>query len=206
MLTPVLSVHSRLPRLEVDLPNGLLRGAQFRESPNCDARPRAAVVDLIVVHGISLPPGAFGGPWIDRLFMNVLEPDAHPYFSTVCTLKVSSHLLVRRDGELTQYVRFTDRAWHAGKSTYAGREACNDFSIGIELEGTDSAPYLDAQYRVLANAVAALCSAYPTLSTERILGHSDIAPGRKTDPGPAFDWTRARRLIALAASRRPPRE
>jgi AmpD protein len=191
-----------LPRLEVDLPNGLLRGAQFRESPNCDARPADAVVDLIVVHGISLPPGACGGPWIDQLFMNVLESDAHPYFPTVSALKVSSHLLVRRDGELTQYVRFTDRAWHAGKSSYAGREACNDFSIGIELEGTDSTPYEDAQYRVLANAVAALCAAYPALSSERVVGHSEIAPGRKTDPGPAFDWARARRLIALAASRR----
>ncbi len=179
-----------------------MRGARYLESPNCDARPPGSVVDLIVVHGISLPPGGFGGPWIDQLFTNVLESDAHPYFATITTLKVSSHLLVRRDGELTQYVRFTDRAWHAGQSSHAGREACNDFSIGIELEGADTVPYEDAQYRVLANVVAALCSAYATLSTERVVGHSDIAPGRKTDPGTAFDWMRARRLISLAASRR----
>jgi AmpD protein len=192
----------RLPSLDVDLESGLLRGARYLASPNRDARPADAVVDLVVVHGISLPPGAFGGPWIDQLFTNALEADAHPYFPTVSPLKVSSHLLIRRNGELTQFVPFTERAWHAGKSAYAGREACNDFSIGIELEGADMVPYEDAQYRVLANAVAAVCSAYPTLSTERVLGHSDIAPGRKTDPGPAFDWARARRLIGLAASRR----
>jgi AmpD protein len=201
----LLRNQPRLPRLEVDPAAGLMRGARYVGSPNCDARPGDARPDLIVVHGISLPPGGFGGPWIEQLFTNVLDPDAHPYFATISTLKVSSHLLVRRDGELTQYVRFTDRAWHAGRSSYAGREACNDFSIGVELEGADTVPYEDAQYRVLANVVAALCAAYPTLSAERVVGHSDVSPGRKTDPGPAFDWTRARRLIALAASRpRPP--
>jgi len=157
--------------------------------------------DLIVVHGISLPPGEFGGPWIDRLFTNTLPPDAHPYFATIADKRVSAHLCIRRDGAVTQYVRFTERAWHAGPSRYEGREACNDFSIGIELEGTDSVAYEAAQYRSLAEVVAALTAAYPTLSRERLVGHSDIAPGRKTDPGPAFDWPHARRLIARAQRR-----
>ena len=125
-------------------------------------------------------------------------PDAHPYFRQIEGLKVSSHLFVRRGGQVTQYVKFQDRAWHAGPSTFEGRAACNDFSIGIELEGTDTDPYEAAQYRSLAQAVAALCTAYPSLSPARLVGHSDIAPGRKTDPGPAFDWPKARRLIARA--------
>lgn len=193
---------TRLPAYEVDARTGRLSGARELRSPNCDARPGGVSVDLIVVHGISLPPGAFGGPWIDRLFTNTLPRDEHPYFAEVDGLRVSAHLLIRRDGEVTQYVRFTDRAWHAGRSCYQGREACNDFSIGIELEGTDRIPYEDAQYRVLAQVVAALCAAYPSLSPQRIVGHSDIAPGRKTDPGPAFDWPRARRLVALALGAR----
>jgi AmpD protein len=156
--------------------------------------------DLIVVHGISLPPGEYGGPWIDRLFTNTLPADVHPYFAEIGALRVSSHLVVMRDGAITQYVRFTDRAWHAGKSIFEGRAACNDFSVGVELEGTDKQPYEDVQYERLAEAVAALCAAYPRLSPARLVGHSDIAPGRKTDPGPAFDWPRARRLIAEAAS------
>jgi len=183
---------------QVDVRSGLLLGAAQVASPNCDARPAGIEADLIVVHGISLPPGEFGGPWIGRLFTNTLPADAHPYFADVCTLRVSSHLVVYRDGAVTQYVRFAERAWHAGRSSFNGRTACNDFSIGIELEGTDTLPYEDAQYRVLAKIVAALCAAYPTLSTDRLVGHSDIAPGRKTDPGPAFDWSRARRLIASA--------
>ena len=193
---------TRMPACEVDARTGLLRGARELRSPNCDARPAGASVDLIVVHGISLPPGAFGGPWIDRLFTNTLSREEHPAFAEVCGLRVSAHLLIRRSGEAVQYVRFTDRAWHAGRSSYRGREACNDFSIGIELEGADRIPYEDAQYRVLAQVIAALCAAYPSLSPERVVGHSDIAPGRKTDPGPAFDWPRARRLIALARSTR----
>ncbi len=183
---------------QVDAGSGLLLGAAQVASPNFDARPAGIEADLIVVHGISLPPGEFGGPWIGRLFTNTLPADAHPYFADVCTLRVSSHLVVYRDGAVTQYVRFAERAWHAGRSSFNGRTACNDFSIGIELEGTDTLPYEDAQYRVLAKIVAALCAAYPTLSTDRLVGHSDIAPGRKTDPGPAFDWSRARRLIASA--------
>jgi AmpD protein len=193
---------TRLPAYEVDARTGLLLGARELRSPNCDARPAGAALDLIVVHGISLPPGAFGGPWIDRLFTNTLPREEHPYFAEVCGLRVSAHLLIRRGGEAVQYVRFTERAWHAGRSSYHGREACNDFSIGIELEGADRVPYEDAQYRVLAQVIAALCAAYPSLSPERVVGHSDIAPGRKTDPGPAFDWPRARRLIELARNAR----
>ncbi len=194
----------RLSSLEVDTSTGLLRGVRRIDSPNFDARPPDSALDLIVVHGISLPPGMFGGPWIDQLFTNALPADAHPYFATVNAMRVSSHLLVRRGGEITQYVKFTDRAWHAGPSHYEGREACNDFSIGIELEGADTLPYEGLQYEALAAIVGALCAAYPGLSAQRIVGHSDIAPGRKTDPGPAFDWARARRLIGAACARRRP--
>ena len=186
--------------MEVNLESGLMRGARQIASPNHDSRPAGVQADLIVVHGISLPPGEYGGPWIDRLFTNTLPADVHPYFAEIGTLRVSSHLVVMRDGEVTQYVRFTDRAWHAGKSIFEGRAACNDFSVGVELEGTDTQPYEDVQYERLAEAVAALCAAYPRLSPARLVGHSDIAPGRKTDPGPAFDWPRARRLIAEASA------
>jgi AmpD protein len=185
--------------LGIDLDNGLMRGARQVASPNHDSRPPGIEADLIVVHGISLPPGEFGGPWIDRLFTNTLPPEVHPYFAEVSPLRVSSHVVIERDGAVTQYVRFTKRAWHAGKSSYLGREACNDFSVGVELEGADTLPYEAAQYTALAQVVAALCAAYPRLSPDRVVGHSDIAPGRKTDPGPAFDWPRARRLIAAAA-------
>jgi N-acetyl-anhydromuramoyl-L-alanine amidase len=185
-------------RMQVDLSTGLMRGVRQIASPNYDSRPAGVEADLIVVHGISLPPGEFAGPWIDRLFTNTLPADAHPYFAEVCSRRVSSHLVIQRDGAITQYVKFTDRAWHAGKSVYRAREACNDFSVGIELAGTDTLPYEAAQYDALAEAVASLCSAYPLLSADRLTGHSDIAPGRKTDPGPAFDWQLARRLIAAA--------
>jgi AmpD protein len=181
----------------------MLHGARQIPSPNFDLRPAGVAVDLIVVHGISLPPGEFGGPWIDRLFTNTLPPDAHPYFVEAAARRVSAHLCIRRDGTVTQYVRFTDRAWHAGRSSYEGREACNDFSIGIELEGTDTLAYDDRQYQSLAEVVAALCAAYPTLRPARLAGHSDIAPGRKTDPGEAFDWPHARRLIDAACAHRP---
>jgi len=184
--------------LRVDLESGLMQNARQVASPNHDARPDGAEAELIVVHGISLPPGEFGGPWIERLFMNTLPLDMHPYFAEIGELRVSSHLLVARDGGLTQFVKFTDRAWHAGQSSYQGRAACNDFSIGVELEGLDTLAYEDAQYDTLAEVVAALCDAYPRLSPERLVGHSDISPGRKTDPGPAFDWERARRRIGAA--------
>ncbi len=188
--------------LKVDLKSGLMRGARQIASPNHDSRPEGVEADLIVVHGISLPPGEFGGPWIDRLFTNTLPAELHPYFAEVSSLRVSSHLVVGRDGAVTQYVSFPNRAWHAGKSHYQGRDACNDFSLGVELEGTDTQPYEELQYRALAAVVAALCSAYPRLSPQRLVGHSDIAPGRKTDPGPAFDWPHARRLIAATCGRR----
>ncbi len=186
--------------LRVDIDSGLMLGVRQVASPNFDGRPPGVEADLIVVHGISLPPGEFGGPWIDRLFTNTLPAEIHPYFAEVCSLRVSSHLVVQRDGTVTQYVRFTDRAWHAGVSVYEGREACNDFSVGVELEGTDTLEYEPVQYRALAEVVAALCAAYPRLSSQRMAGHSDISPGRKTDPGPAFDWPHARRLIAAAPS------
>jgi len=183
------------PGFVVDARDGVLLGARRVPSPNFDARPAGVCADLIVVHGISLPPGEFGGPWIDRLFMNSLPPDRHPYFEGIAALRVSSHLLIRREGEIVQFVSFNERAWHAGRSTYDGRESCNDFSIGIELEGTDDVTYTDPQYANLAAVIAALCRAYPALSAQRVVGHSDIAPGRKTDPGDSFDWNRARQLI-----------
>jgi AmpD protein len=174
---------------------GLVAGARTALSPNCDDRPGRLAPELVVVHGISLPPGRFGGPWIDRLFMNTLPPDHDPYFATIQHLRVSSHVLVARDGSLTQYVPFDQRAWHAGTSYWRGRDACNDFSIGIELEGSDDIPYDDRQYEALAELVAALQRAYASLAEGWIAGHSDIAPGRKTDPGPAFDWRRLERAV-----------
>src|SRR6188508_3192504 len=174
-----------MPALSIAM--GLLSGARAVESPNRDARPGNLDPVLIVVHGISLPPGRFGGPWIERLFTNTLPADEDPYFETIQHLRVSSHVLIARDGGLTQYVPFDLRAWHAGSSEWRGRSACNDFSIGVELEGTDEAPYDDRQYEALADLVAALQRAYPSLADGWIAGHADIAPGRKTDPGPAFD-------------------
>jgi N-acetyl-anhydromuramoyl-L-alanine amidase len=188
------------PETFVDPSTGLLQPARQVASPNHDERPGAIPPELILVHGISLPPDEYGGPWIDRLFTNTLPPNApdlHPFFATVMTLRVSSHLLIRRDGEYVQYVPFHLRAWHAGASSYCGRERCNDFSIGIELEGSDELAYEPAQYRALSTAVHALCRAYPTLSPKRIAGHDEVAPGRKTDPGPAFDWPRLRALLRL---------
>jgi AmpD protein len=179
----------------IDTGHGLLELARQVSSPNCDDRPPGVEPDLIVVHGISLPPGEFGGPWIDQLFTNQLPVAAHPYFATVADLRVSSHLLVRRGGEVVQYVPFHRRAWHAGVSSWQGRERCNDFAIGIELEGTDDLPYESTQYAMLARVIAMLCRSYPGLSPERVVGHSDIAPGRKTDPGLAFDWPRLRSLV-----------
>jgi AmpD protein len=181
--------------MHIDPIQGFMIGARQVASPNYDARPAGVAPDLIVVHGISLPPNEFGGPAIDQLFTNTLPWDAHPYFKKIEGLTASTHLLIRRDGELVQYVSLKDRAWHAGASNYCGRERCNDFSIGIELEGADDLAYEPVQYRVLADAIHALCKAYPSLSRDRVVGHSDIAPGRKTDPGAAFDWPRLRALI-----------
>ncbi len=180
----------------VDVHSGLLRPARQLVSPNHDERPRDARPELIVVHGISLPEGQFGGPWIDALFTNSLDARAHPSFGEIARLRVSSHALIRRDGAVTQYVPFHLRAWHAGESTWCGRSRCNDFSIGIELEGADTIPYEAVQYRRLAALVHALCAAYAGLSAVDVVGHADIAPGRKTDPGPAFEWQRLRSLLA----------
>ena len=181
--------------LGLDQGTGWLRHARRVESPNCDDRPPGVDPVLIVVHGISLPPGEFGGDWIDALFTNRLPADAHPYFAQVAGLRVSAHALVRRDGEVVQYVPFHRRAWHAGQSQWQGRERCNDFAVGIEVEGTDASAYEPRQYAVLARLIAALCRAYPGLSPERIVGHSDVAPGRKSDPGIAFDWPLLRALV-----------
>ncbi|HEY1075325.1 MAG TPA: 1,6-anhydro-N-acetylmuramyl-L-alanine amidase AmpD [Fontimonas sp.] len=179
---------------------GWLRRVRRVESPNCDARPDANDISLLVIHGISLPPGRFGGPWIDALFTNRLDPAAHPYFAGIAELRVSAHVCIDRRGVATQYVGFAQRAWHAGVSSFEGRSRCNDFSIGIELEGTDDRAYTASQYARLARVVAQLMAAYPQITAERIVGHSDIAPGRKTDPGASFDWSAFRR--ALAAARR----
>ncbi|MGI9305254.1 MAG: 1,6-anhydro-N-acetylmuramyl-L-alanine amidase AmpD [Gammaproteobacteria bacterium] len=179
----------------MDTSNGLLEQARQVPSPNCDERPEGCQPELIVIHNISLPPGEFGGAWIDDLFTNCLDPRAHPYFAGVCGLRVSAHALIRRDGEIVQYVPFHHRAWHAGASVYEGRQHCNDFAIGIELEGDDETPYDDRQYEMLTPVLVALLNAYPGLSAGRIAGHADIAPGRKTDPGSAFDWERMQHLL-----------
>ena len=180
----------------VDHATGLLAGAQLIASPHCDARPTGTEVDLLVIHGISLPPGEFGGDWIAAFFQDRLPVDAHPYFAEIAALRVSSHLLIRRSGEALQFVPFQQRAWHAGVSMFEDRRDCNDYSIGIELEGTDELPYDPNQYVALAGVTRALIGAYPAIAPGRIVGHSDIAPGRKTDPGPAFDWRQFRKLIS----------
>ncbi len=166
---------------------GWLRNVERIDSPNFDERPEGVPIELIVIHGISLPPGEFGGSDVVRLFTNALRVDAHPYFAQLTGLRVSAHFFVRRDGQLIQFVSCLKRAWHAGVSHWRGRERCNDFSIGIELEGVDCLPYEAAQYAVCIDLVRALRTTYPIRD---VAGHSDIAPGRKTDPGPAFDWSR----------------
>ena len=174
---------------------GLIAEARQQPSPNCDSRPDDCPASLLVIHGISLPPGKFGGPYIDQLFTNQLNPAEHPYFAEIEHLRVSSHLLIRRDGELVQYVPLNHRAWHAGQSSFDGVERCNDFSIGIELEGTDSDPYTDAQYVTLGLVSLAIMQHYPDINLQRITGHCHIAPERKTDPGPCFDWPRYHDLL-----------
>jgi AmpD protein len=175
--------------------------ARHVDSPNFGERPAGAVIDLLVIHNVSLPPGEFGGPWVEALFCNRLDPTAHPYFATVANNPVSAHLFIRRDGEAMQFVALDKRAWHAGRSRWQGRVECNDYSIGIELEGTDDTPFTDAQYDRLVTLTREIMLRYPGITAERIVGHSDVAPGRKTDPGPAFDWVRYRALLARARGR-----
>ena len=172
--------------------SGWIAGIRHIPSPNCDERPAGSTIELLVIHNISLPPGEFGGPGIVELFTNRLDPGAHPYFREIAGRKVSAHFLIRRDGELLQFVPCVQRAWHAGESNWRGRSRCNDFSIGIELEGADGVPFEDAQYERLAGLARVLATDYPGLHS---VGHSDVAPGRKTDPGPCFDWARYRSMI-----------
>jgi len=179
----------------IDRQSGWLDAAEMLPSPNCDDRPNENDISGIVIHNISLPPGQFGGDWIADLFLNQLDQNAHPYFAEIAHLKVSSHLLIRRDGLIQQFVPFHKRAWHAGVSCWEGRERCNDFTIGVELEGGDETAFTEAQYQRLATVSRALFAAYPLLSKERITGHQHIAPGRKTDPGPHFDWVYFKQLL-----------
>lgn len=176
--------------------DGWLASARRCPSPNYNDRPAGAAISLLVVHNISLPPEEFGSGYIEAFFCNQLPVEQHPYFQQIRDLKVSAHLLIDREGNAIQFVPFGRRAWHAGRSVFQGRAECNDFSIGIELEGSDHIPYTDAQYRRLAEVAGLLLSHYPALTPERITGHSDIAPGRKTDPGPAFDWDYFRAQLA----------
>ncbi|TLM73664.1 1,6-anhydro-N-acetylmuramyl-L-alanine amidase AmpD [Microbulbifer harenosus] len=174
--------------MKYQVQSGWLSGARRLPSPHCNSRPESSAVDLLVIHSISLPPGQYGGPYIDDFFLGHLDVDAHPYFSEIASLQVSAHLLIDRNGHVTQYVPLSERAWHAGQSVFCGRENCNDFSIGIELEGLDTDTYTEAQYESLAEVTLAIMDAYPLIDKSRITGHSDIAPGRKLDPGPGFDW------------------
>lgn len=188
-LDPSENPASRLRR------TGRVSQARWCPSPNYGPRPEGASISLLVVHNISLPPGQFGGDAIERFFCNQLDASAHPYFETIAGMAVSSHLLIRRDGSPVQFVSLLDRAWHAGRSCFRGEEECNDFSIGIELEGADDIPYTDAQYQVLVQLSQMIMTAWPEITADRITGHSDIAPGRKTDPGPAFDWSHFRQML-----------
>ncbi|MBS1191192.1 MAG: ampD [Rhodocyclaceae bacterium] len=172
------------------LPGGWLAEARHQPSPNEEERPAGVPVDLVVIHNISLPPGQFGGDWVEAFFANRLDPLAHPYFATIAGMRVSSHFYVRRDGEIVQFVGCDRRAWHAGQSAWQGRGNCNDYSVGIELEGCDSMPFEVAQYEALWQLIEALGQRYPIAA---IAGHSHVAPGRKTDPGPHFDWAAVRR-------------
>ena len=188
---PAITLRERLHINE----EGLADGVRFIRSPNCDERPADTAIELVVIHAISLPPGEFGGAGVIELFTNCLDQTAHPYYATIAGLEVSAHFLIRRDGELVQFVRCAKRAWHAGASTWRGRSRCNDFSIGVELEGADDCKFEDAQYEQLAALTRALRARYPIAE---VLGHADVAPGRKTDPGPHFDWAHYRTRSGLA--------
>jgi len=186
---------SNKSQLKIDQHSSLLMDTPYIASANCDERPEADDINLIVIHGISLPPGEFGGPEVEQFFTNKLDHHRHPFFEEIRDMHVSSHLFIRRDGRTIQFVPFDKRAWHAGQSQYDGRERCNDYSIGIELEGTDNMAYTDSQYEQLAAVIEAILQAFPSTSRDRIVGHADIAPGRKTDPGPAFDWAKLSHVL-----------
>ena len=174
----------------INIKDNLIEGVTFHSSPNFDSRPKDTDISLIVIHSISLPPGKYGGNEIKDFFLNELDTSNHEYFESIKTLKVSSHIVIKRTGEILQFVPFNKRAWHAGISSYLGKENCNDYSIGIELEGTDDSEFTDEQYNSLKNLTSSLIRFYPNLSEDRLVGHSDIAPGRKSDPGIFFDWKR----------------
>lgn len=189
--------------------DGWLADVRCAPSPHADERPPGANPELVVIHGISLPPGEFGGPWVEDFFVGRLDISQHSYFAEIGALRVAPHVFVRRNGEIVQFVSCLRRAWHAGRSQWQDRGECNDFSIGVELEGADDIPYTDMQYATLAGLIPALRSAYPGIGDAAVVGHSDIAPGRKTDPGPAFDWSRLAELLAREGynlERSPPPE
>ena len=181
--------------LKIDAKSSLLKPIRFLPSPHHDDRPSGTSIDMIVIHGISLPPGEFGSQSVETFFCGHLDFSSHPSFISIQNLRVSSHLFIKRTGEIIQFVPFSKRAWHAGQSFFMGKTSCNDFSIGIELEGTDELPYEKVQYSQLGQAVKLLMQHYPMITPNRIVGHVDIAPGRKTDPGPSFDWALLRTHI-----------
>lgn len=184
-----------------------MAGARQVPTAHCDERPGATPIELVVLHGISLPPGRFGGPWVEALFTGRLPTEHHPYFAGLEGLRVSSHLLIERTGRLTQFVPLTRRAWHAGKSRFGGRRRCNDFSVGIELEGDDGTPYTEPQYATLVPLLESLLGTFEALTPDRVVGHCHIAPERKTDPGRAFDWPRLSRTLGVPGPRvEPPPE
>ncbi len=182
--------------MEIDKTTGLLANIEFLPSPNFNSRPENTKLSMVVVHGISLPEGQYGGDAINQLFTNQLDPKQHSSFECLADLKVSAHVLIRRNGSIIQYVPFTERAWHAGTSCFDGCKNCNDFSIGIELEGQDDELYERLQYQYLADVIRECMQLWPEITVDRIVGHCDIAPGRKTDPGEAFDWVFLRKLLA----------
>ncbi len=186
-------------KIDWKIENHILLNATQVPSSNFDARPLGASdISLLVIHNISLPPGVFGGPYVENLFLNRLDPKAHPFFETIFQRKFSSHLFIRRDGQVIQFVSFDQRAWHAGVSEFNGRPICNDYSIGIEVEGTDDLPFEAPQYDSLQKCTMALMQSYPAILQDRIVGHQDIAPDRKTDPGPHFDWIRFRSILTVS--------
>lgn len=180
---------------DLTIHDGWLTGVKRVKSPHFDARPTQCNVSLLVIHNISLPPGEFGGGFVAPFFMGELEPHLHPFFKEIHKMRVSAHCFIARDGVITQFVSFAHRAWHAGVSVFQGQDRCNDVSIGIEMEGVDDTPYTEAQYRMLTDVTQALMVQYPKITLGRIVGHNDIAPGRKTDPGVAFDWCSYRQRI-----------